>query len=311
MLNNILTKMTVATFAAGIIATPQLFAVDADSSAEEALPEIEQAAKDKVNGGKITLFGGIDAKSAYYSKGLKTEDEGAIIQPWIGLNINIFDKPETSDFVKSLDVYGIWWGSIHSNRTDAQQSPESFYESDYGLGVTAGLQANFTVNAEYWFNSAPNGGWDESHDLNFKISYDDADIWDSAGIEFPGFAGLQPYFKTTRRLKSEAPNGKEFTYFWVGINPTFDFLQSETIPVTFSTPLTIGFGDGDYYSKDTGNDFGYVDVGIRATMPLDFISEELGNWSAYAGFNVQYIGDAARADDTWVPIGSFGLSFSY
>ncbi|QQE12779.1 hypothetical protein JD969_04765 [Planctomycetota bacterium] len=308
-IKRITTTLAITTF---ICSSTQLLASEGEPAVEEVLPNFQKEVDKIINNGKLSLFGGIDVTTAYYSRGQKYEDRGVIIQPWVGVNVNIFNEPETNDFVKSLDVYGLWWGSIHGNRTDASNSPESFYESDYIFGVTAGLDGGFTFNSEYWYETSPNGGWDEIHDLFLKLSYDDAEFWKSAGFEYPGFSGLQPFFKTCIRLNNEAPGSEEHGYFWLGINPTFDLLQSETIPVTFSTPVTVGFGDGDFYGKGSGNDdFGYIDTGIRASAPLDFISDEFGNWSGYVGFHLQYIGEDARTNRTWMPIGCFGLSFSY
>ncbi|QDU34720.1 hypothetical protein KS4_27940 [Poriferisphaera corsica] len=311
MFTNNFTKSTAAAvFSAGMLIAPNVFASEDLSLVDDALMEsIVEVTDRDLNLSRISIFGGVDVVTAYYSRGLKEEDRGVIIQPWGGISFNLFDKPETDDLIKSLDVYGAWWGSIHSNETGSTQTPDSFYESDYSIGLTAGLQAGFTLNAEYAINTSPSGSWDDSHDVNLKVSYDDAEFWEAAGVEFPGFAGFQPYFKTCIRVKATS---NETGYFWIGVNPTFDLLQSESLPITFSTPMTIGFGDGGYYdSTDGGSDFGYADAGITASMPLEFIPKEYGDWAGYVGFKVIYIGEDARVDRTWEPVASFGLSFSY
>ena len=286
---------------------PALHAEDLYS--EQPIQIIEEAA---INNGKISFFGGIEATSAYYSRGQKYEDRGVILQPYVGMNINVFSDNTDSDVIKSLDVYGLWWNSIHSARTDTDTnpnscSPESFYESDYIIGATFGLFENVTFNAEYWYETAPNNTWNEIQDLNLKLAYNDADFWDAAGIEIPGFTGLKPWAKVSLRLDC---SGDEHNYFFFGINPSFDPLQSESIPVTFSTPVQIGIGDGDFYGKG-GEDFGFIDSGIDASLPLDFINKEYGSWTATAGFHLQYIGDQARTNRTWMPIAKVGLHFSY
>ena len=297
---------TAAAFSAlSLLLTPVLSAEDTSLDEMFAdLPTAESFEDEAVNTGNFSFYGGFNAVSAYYSKGQKTEDKGAIIQPYTGINIKLFENKD-ADFIRSVGVYGEWWGSIQSEETDAVQSPKAFYESDYNVGLNIGLFKRLTVSAIYAFNTSPSAAWEEGHDFNLKLSYNDADFWEAAGVNIPGFSGLQPWFKVLIPLKEDAEQ-----YFYAGIAPEFDIFQSKSFPVTFALPVEVGFGNGNWYNNG-GGDFGYVDVGLDAKLPLTFIDKKYGNWTATAGIHGQYIGDAARVDDTFVPIAKVGLQFTY
>ena len=275
------------------------------------MPEFIDMGNDYAAQKKFYLYGGIEITNAYYTKGKLNEDKGGIFQPEFGIGYHLLQNTDKDTLLQNVDVYGQWWASFHTEETDATRSPETLYESDYTFGIKAKLNNGLTVNAEYWYDTAPNGAWDDVADILLKLTYDDAGIWDAAGISFPGFKGLQPYFKTVYRIQTP---GDSHSYFWFGANPEFDILQSEALPITFSTPIEVGFGDGEWYGTNR-SDFGYAKAGFVANMPLEFINKNFGKWSAYAGIHAMYIGDGARdsapEDDRWVPLATFGLTFDY
>ncbi|MCG8512200.1 MAG: hypothetical protein MI741_23530, partial [Rhodospirillales bacterium] len=91
---------------------------------------------------------------------------------------------------------------------------------------------------------------------------------------------------------------------------------SEKLSIDVSFPVTVGLSGDDYYVDATGDDefFGYVSFGPMIGVPLNFIPEEYGSWSASAGVLFYYLNDDAGLTDTgedFEVVGIFGISMEY
>ena len=270
------------------------------------------------NLGKISLSGGVDFTNEYFFRGIYQgtgNDEGVIIQPYLDVSAELTDW---------LSVYVGTWNSLQTDSDDNNTAAdETWYEADWYFGASIALPANFTFDVSYiiLYNpsgtanaSAPSGGI-FAEEIDLSLAYDDSAMWGD------NFDGLQPHFTVAFETDgaSDALEG-EGIYYEVGIEPSFTILESETMPVTLSIPLTAGFGT-DYYEvvNAAGNveddNFGYFDAGLVASVPLSFIPSEYGSWSASAGVHFLFLGDTAEqideTGDDFHVIGTFGIGFEY
>jgi hypothetical protein len=89
--------------------------------------------------------------------------------------------------------------------------------------------------------------------------------------------------------------------------------------------MTLGLNLGDYYEtagggSDDDEDFGFFDIGLVATMPLD-TGASWGSWSVSAGIHYITLGDSTQEisrddlgiiggdDDSFY--GTVGIAFEY
>jgi hypothetical protein len=88
-----------------------------------------------------------------------------------------------------------------------------------------------------------------------------------------------------------------------------------SLSLNVSAPLTFGFSIKDYYTVDGKNQtFGYFSGGSLFTFGLKFIPASFGNWLLKAGVQFVVLNTnlkAVNTNDSFVPIGSVGVSMTY
>ena len=107
----------------------------------------------------------------------------------------------------------------------------------------------------------------------------------------------------------------EGIYVELGANPGLTLNDSEKYPVSLTFPIKVGLSGDDYYEDETGNDdtFGYASGGLKFGVPLAFIPEDYGTWSATAGVTFMVLGKNTgdvNNEDFWT-IGTWGVSMTY
>jgi len=238
----------------------------------------------------------------YVFRGVQQEDTGLIYQPDITLNFALY---EGDGILQSVDAYVEIWNSLHSQNTGFTNANKPWYETDYILGVSTGLPEGFTLDTFMVFYTSPNGAWNAITEFDIKLAYDDTDLM--AGVGLPA---LNPYFLVAIVL--EQPADGENTYFEVGIAPSATIIESETMPVTLSIPVTMGLAGENYYF-DGCETFGFVSVGLDFSVPVTCIPAEYGAWDASAGLGLVFSNDDIQVpgqDDIEV-LGKFALTMSY
>lgn len=271
-----------------------------------ACPTAAFAAEDAdPNTGALTLTGGVDWTCAYFFRGYNQEDSGLILQPKATLGFGLVDSD-------GLDVNGYVgvWSSVHGEKTASNGSNGAWYEADLYAGVDFVLGGGFTVGAIYTLYTYPNGAFDSIQEFGVKVSYDDTDFMkDKTGFALKPYLGV--YFET------DDGNGSDDIYAEIGIAPTVYTLNDKSdMPVSFSVPIILGLSLDDFYTDSDGDNevFGYVSVGVSATIPLP-IPSRYGAWSMTG--NVSYLFlmadsvEAANSGDEHQVIGTLGVGFSY
>jgi len=77
------------------------------------------------------------------------------------------------------------------------------------------------------------------------------------------------------------------SHFEGGVAPALVFARNSPYPVTVSLPISIAFGDQEYW---IGHQFGYVTGGVDLRLPLSFLPARCGKWSVGTNADVCYYG---------------------
>lgn len=279
-----------------------------------------------INNGNVSFTVGADVFTDYWFRGIPQENQGLILQPYADVSVSLISN---DDF--TLDVYtGIWnslhWGDSQSSTGGNAGNDNVWYEADWFAGATVGF-GSFAVDFGYTWLYSPAGGVEFAEEIYAGLSYDDSELWGD------GFDGLQPYVTIVFEIDggSDSPlagTAEKGIYYEVGIGPSFDLTDSLDAPVTLSLPVAVGFGKDDYYqyvnSAGAADDdtFGFIQVGVVLSMPIEAIPAEYGAWEVAVGGYYIALGDANEAignganfgtnggdDDSF--FGSIGISMSY
>lgn len=280
------------------------------------------------NTGNVSLLLGGDLTTHYYFRGIFQENQGVIFQPYGEVGWSLY---EGEGALNSLGFALGTWHSFHDGPTkDASvgtgSDTDAWYEADVYAKLSAGLFESWAASVTYTLYTSPNDSFNTIADVNLTLAYDDSAMWGESGF------ALAPYASVIFEVDDQADagnsafgttGGSEGTYLELGVRPTFTLVESETMPVTLAIPVKVGLGLEDYYEIDTNGDgalddddtFGYASAGVFVSMPLAFIPEDLGAWTATAGATFMFLGDTNEfinaGQDDFEVIGTFGLSMAY
>ncbi len=313
------------------------FSLMAASAAMVLGPAVVQAQEQAptVNTGAVSFNAGIDFVTEYWFRGIPQENQGIIAQPYIDVTFGLFGD---EDF--SLDAYVGTWNSFHwgdgtsstpNNPPGATGNDDVWYESDLFVGVVLGFDV-WSIDLGYTQLYNPSGGSEFAEEIHVKLGYDDSNHWGD------NFGGLQPYGKVVFEIDggtdgftgASTGGGDKGIYYELGIEPSFSIYDSQDYPLTLSIPVTVGFGDSNYYeyinnSGNLDNDrFGFVQIGAVVSTPLKAIPAEYGAYTLSAGVHYINVGNAGEYDAGGVNsaaatnsgeddsfFASFGISMSY
>ncbi|HEX7010929.1 MAG TPA: TorF family putative porin, partial [Phycisphaeraceae bacterium] len=248
------------------------------------------------NTGKIHLEMGASVVTEYWFRGIGQENEGLILQPYATVGVDLL---ENDDF--TLGGFVGTWNSIHDSTPG-----DAWFESDFTVGLSAGLSDNLTLDVAYVNLYNPAGGDSFAEEVDLVLSYDDTELAQKFSIplgdgEDPPTLGLpfplQPHVAMAFEIDGGSDAGEnKGIYLELGIEPQFSLVESESYPVTLSTPMTVGLSLDDYYENAQGEDdtFGYFDAGLVLSMPLDFVPADYGQWEASLGVHAIFLGDTAQ-----------------
>ena len=255
------------------------------------------------NTGKLSLLIGNDITTAYFFRGILQERDGFITQPYGEVGVKLY---ESKGLLSSLSLFGGVWNSIQSEQTGASASPEVLYETDWYGGAQAVFGA-MTTRASYIAYTSPNDAFATVQEFDLSAAYDDSGVL--------GAFALKPSLLLAFEMDNTAFGPDEGIYVELGAAPGFNLNDSEKYPVNLSFPLKVGLSGDDYYEDATGNDdtFGYFSGGLKFGVPLAFIPEDYGTWSATAGVTFLVLGKNTgdlNNEDFWT-VGTWGVSMTY
>jgi hypothetical protein len=258
------------------------------------------------NTGRLSISGGVDFTTAYFFRGILQERDGFIIEPYAELGINLH-KDEGS--FSSLSLIGGTWSSLHSEETNHQASSLSaYYEQDWYGGLQLGLFDNRIVSRAFYIAyTSPSDAFKTVQEVDLSATLDDS--------PWLGAFAMKPSLLFGFETENTAFGPERGQYMEIGVNPGYNIVDSGPVPVTVSFPNKVGLSLDDYYevSESSEDFFGYYSGGVKVTVPLGFIPEEYGAWSASGGVQFMVLGNHTgdlNGEDFWT-VGTWGVSMSY
>ncbi len=267
------------------------------------------------NTGAFSFAAGLDITTHYFFRGINQEDSELIAQPWAEVSVGVYEGDTTID--NGVLTLGIW-NSMHSEQTAATPNgtgPDWWYESDLYIALNVDIGEKWGGSVIYTAYTSPNDAFGTIHEIALGLSFDDAQCWEDAGISAPGFGGLQPYILVAFESDGSAFGADEGIYLELGIEPTFTLCDSQDFPLTLHIPVTVGLSISDYYDSGTDQDtFGFLDIGLIVTMPLQDVPADHGTWEVHAGLDFMWLGenvDVVNTGDNFDVVASLGISMEY
>lgn len=186
----------------------------------------------------------------------------------------------------------VWEDGSSLSRYAFNPSLSLTWELPGGLSATIGTW--WDVNSKGGGNSSPIGGRVQEIDIWYGLSYTVADFtvdvtynqWfyggtteDTIDLAFSYDTFLSPSLTLHHRFDPGDSGGSNGTIAVLGLSHSI-----EAGPVTISFPFNLAYFFGDnYHPGSTDDGFGYGSLGVNASIPLSFISDDYGDWSINAG----------------------------
>ncbi|MES2661513.1 MAG: hypothetical protein V4689_23040 [Verrucomicrobiota bacterium] len=222
-------------------------------------------------------------------RGLNVEDEGMVFQPLLLSFWSLYS--DKSKFLNDVTLTAGVWASIHTNESGAD--PGHWNEWDpilglsYGLGEYVKFETNFTA-----FDSMTDS-YPTSYHMELKLKLDDS--------KWLGDFALNPYVAYWQELENKATvvfnpaTSEESFYFTFGINPGVKLGD-----VKLDFPTYVNLVGNQFYQQFDGSPGGtggaVFGTGVKASIPLKFIPEKYGFWSAYTAFKYYHLDNAGVLD---------------
>ncbi|MDD5141079.1 MAG: hypothetical protein PHY43_12565 [Verrucomicrobiales bacterium] len=234
---------------------------------------------------RINLLVDLTVASHYLTpRGMDVSRQGMVFQP---LMLAFFNVYKSDDFINSATVVAGMWNCFGTSLLPSSDSngtkKTGWYETDPIAGLSFGLAKNFKLDVTYTAFSMQIFNIPFSQHLETKLSFNDSDY-------LKAFA-LHPYVIYWQELSGKAvastdANPSTSYYFDVGIAPGYTF---EKCGVKLEAPCRILMADSDFYGTGAGGTtfVSLYEFGVKASMPLKFMPQGYGHWSANIGFKRQ------------------------
>lgn len=242
---------------------------------------------------------GVNAVSAYFSRGIVQENQSAIIEPYADLYFKLY---EGDGFLNKATLNLGVWDSVHETHTGAipGSTTAAWYETDALAGVSLTFLKVLTLTPSYYAFLSPNDAFQTFQGVNVNLALDDT--------QWLGAFALHPHFTTLFEISNKAGLGSDKgVYYEVGVAPALPTFAGLAI----SFPINVGFGSHGFYA---GDGFGYASAAVAASYALPFIPACLGAWSLNGSATYYYLHDNLATVDVgrhndFVFSGGLGLTF--
>lgn len=236
-------------------------------------------------------------------RGMIVQNEGVVFQPLVLGFANLYSGAE-DDFLKSLTLVGGVWNCFGSGGLPSSDSngasQTSWYEIDPIAGLSFGLTKGFTLDVTYTAFNMEVFNIPFSQHLETKLSFDDTPY-------LKEFA-LHPYVILWNELDGKAvantdADPESSYYFDIGIAPAY---QCPKTGIKFEAPCRVLMANEDFYGTGAGDSstVGLYELGLKGSLPVNFMPEGFGHWSAHAGIKyMKFVDDNLKAtqgqSETW------------
>ncbi len=253
----------------------------------------------------VNLLANFDFSNEYLTpRGMIVHDRGLAIQPlFLGL-VNVYHG---DSFINDVTlVPGVWndFSTVGvSEHAPFGSNPKTHWvEIDPIAGISVGFAKNFKLDVTYTAFAMQILDIGTSQHLDTKLSFDDTQY-------LKKFA-LHPYFEFWQELDGKAtdadvpeavfgPSPKSGShaapgssyYFEVGVDPGYTFKDLGSLKI--EAPCRVLLPNERFYGEYYGNasTVGLFELGLKATVPMNFMPKGYGHWSFHAGARYQYFVD--------------------
>lgn len=231
-------------------------------------------------------------------RGMIVQNQGLVFQQ---LALGFFNLYKGDSFINDVTLVGGVWNCFGTDGLPSSDSngasDTSWYEIDPIAGLSFGFAKNFTLDVTYTSFNMEIGNIPYSQHLETKLSFNDSPY-------LKAFA-LHPYVIYWRELDGKATAAQvpfavlpgpqpgpgslpdSSWYFDIGVAPSYTF---KDIGLKLEAPCRVLLPDSEFYGEyyDEASFVGLYEVGVKATIPMNFMPKGYGNWSFHAGF--KYMG---------------------
>jgi hypothetical protein len=239
------------------------------------------------------LFDLTGANEYLTPRGLIVVNQGVTIQPLLLGFVNLY---KGDSFINDVTFVPGAWADLstakngprpgfayHANfdsKTGAYDLTDQGYlnEIDPIFGFTTTFAKNFTLGLTYTAFVSEEGEYPTSQHVETKLTFNDSDYLKAYALhptvifwqELRNSAVVGP-------IAGHGPSG----YFDLGIAPsyTFDTLANLKLEAPIRTLIPL---DDRFYGR---SGIGLYEVGVKATLPLNFMPKGYGSWSFHLGVN--------------------------
>jgi hypothetical protein len=239
-------------------------------------------------------------------RGMLVHDQGLTFQPLFLTLVNLY---HVDSFLNDVSFAGGCWNDFSSagvsvNGPYGSKPKTDWTEVDPIADLTLGFAKNFKLDVTYTAFAEQILNIGISQHLETKLSFDDS--------AYLGAWALHPYFSYWQELQGKAtdadlpytlnragaragashPDPNSSYYFDVGVDPSYTF-KNTLGGLKLEAPCRVMLPDdrfyGDYYASSST--VGIWEVGLKGTVPMNFMPAGYGHWSFHAGVNFLYFED--------------------
>lgn len=268
------TRKTTANFMLGTLAAALPLAA-ATTQADEAVAPPPPS--------RVNALVNLGISSHYLTpRGMDVSRQGIVFQPMV---LAFFDLYKSDEFLNDVTFFGGFWNCFGTSKLPSSDSngtkKTGWYETDPIAGFSFGFAKNFKLSVTYTDFSMQIYNIPFSQHLETKLSFNDADY-------LKAFA-LNPYVLYWDELSGKAvsstdANPKSSFYFDAGVAPSYTF--EKCYGLKLEAPCRVLMADSNFYGTGAGGTpfVSLYEFGVKVSMPLTFMPQGYGHWSANIGF---------------------------
>lgn len=231
-------------------------------------------------------------------RGMIVRDKGVTIQPLLLALVNLY---KGDSFINDVTLVAGAWNDFGTSGVSKHppfgSEPKTHWtEIDPILGLSFGFAKHFKLDVTYTAFAEQILNIETSHHLEVKLSLDDSDYLKAFALhpyvsfwqELDGKATdadvPQAVFGPSTKSGSHPAPGSSF-YVEIGVAPSYtfkDFLGGLKVEAPCRVLLPNERFYGEYY--DSASTVGLYELGLKGTIPLNFMPKGYGHWSFHAGF---------------------------
>ncbi|HTD68373.1 MAG TPA: hypothetical protein VK846_17745 [Candidatus Limnocylindria bacterium] len=223
-------------------------------------------------------------------RGMIVHDDGFTFQQ---LALGFANVYQGEKFLNDVTLVGGVWNDFSSDGVSVHapfgSKPKTHWvEIDPIAGISAKFAKNFQLDVTYTAFNMQILDIGTSQHLETKLGYDDTSLL--------GAFALHPYFLYWQELDGKAtaaqvpyivfagqPGPDSSYYFEFGIAPSY---TCKKIGLKLEAPCRVLLPNEDFYGEfyDDASAVGLFELGLKASMPMNFMPQGYGHWSFHVGF---------------------------